>query len=153
MSGAQLAGPRPQSVLFACTFNAVRSPIAEGLGRRLFGREVYFASVGVKAGELDAFAVAAMDEIGVDISRFRPQTFENLEDMSFDLIVSLSPEAHHRALEFTRALALKAIYWPTLDPTAVEGSRELRLAAYRAVRDSLEARIKDLLAWRPAASV
>lgn len=153
MSAAELRRARPQSVLFACTFNAVRSPMAEGVGRRLFGREIYFASAGIRSGQLDSFAVAVMDEIGVDISRFKPQTFEDLEDASFDLIVSLSPEAHHRTLEFTRTMAVEALYWPTLDPTAVEGSREQRLRTYRGVRDSLEARIKDLLAWRPPASV
>lgn len=153
MSGGCIGRPRPQSILFACTFNAIRSPMAEGVARRLFGRDIYFASAGVKAGELDAFAVAAMDEIGIDISRFKPQTFEDLEDVSFDLIVSLSPEAHHRALEFTRTMAVDAIYWPTLDPTAIEGSRAQRLEAYRGVRNSLEARIKELLEWRPPASV
>lgn len=144
---------RPQSVLFACTFNTIRSPMAEGLGRLLFGREIYFASAGVRAGELDPFAVAAMDEIGVDLSRFRPQTFEDLEDANFDLIVSLSPEAHHRALEFTRSMAVDALYWPTIDPSLAQGAREQRLDAYRSVRDSLAERIKVLLAWRPAPSV
>ena len=144
---------RPQSVLFACTFNAIRSPMAEGLARLLFGREIYIASAGVRAGELDPFVVAAMDEIGVDLARFQPQTFEDLEDMSFDLIVSLSPEAHHKALEFTRSAAIEAIYWPTLDPSLTQGSREQRLALYRGVRDHLEERIKELLAWRPAPSV
>mgnify|MGYP001001609158 CR=1 FL=1 len=138
-------GRRPQAVLFCCTFNAVRSPMAEALARYYFGREIYFASAGVKAGELDGFAVAAMDDIGIDISKFKPHTFEDLEDSSFDLIVSLSPEAHHKALEFTRTLAVDVVYWPTMDPTAVQGSREQMLDAYRAVRDGLKKRIVDLL--------
>lgn len=139
-------GRRPQSVLFCCTFNAVRSPMAEAIARYYFGREIYFASAGVKAGELDPFAVAAMDDIGIDISRFHPHTFEDLEDSSFDLIVSLSPEAHHRALEFTRMLAVEVVYWPTIDPSAVQGSREHVLDAYRSVRDGLKQRITKLLA-------
>lgn len=139
---------RPQSVLFACSFNSVRSPMAEGIARQLFGREVYFASAGLRAGELDPFAVSAMDEIGVDIAKHRPRTFDDLEDDSFDMIVSLSPEAHHRALEFTRSMAIEAIYWPTLDPTAVQGSREQMLEAYRGVRDQLDQRIRQLLDWR-----
>lgn len=139
---------RPQSVLFACSFNSVRSPMAEGIARQLFGREVYFASVGLRAGELDPFAVSVMDEIGVDISRHRPRTFDDLEDDSFDMIVSLSPEAHHRALEFTRSMAIEARYWPTIDPTAVQGSREQMLEAYRGVRDELDQRIRQLLDWR-----
>ena len=138
-------GRRPQAVLFCCTFNAVRSPMAEALARYYFGREIYFASAGVKAGELDGFAVAAMDDIGIDISKFKPHTFEDLEDSSFDLIVSLSPEAHHKALEFTRTLAVDVVYWPTIDPTAVQGSREQMLDAYRAVRDGLKKRIVALL--------
>lgn len=138
-------GRRPQSVLFCCTFNAVRSPMAEAIARYYFGREIYFASAGVKAGELDGFAVAAMDDIGIDISKFHPHTFEDLEDSSFDLIVTLSPEAHHKALEFTRTLAVEVVYWPTMDPTAVQGSREHVLDAYRQVRDGLKKRIVKML--------
>ncbi|QBR72934.1 low molecular weight phosphatase family protein [Beijerinckiaceae bacterium] len=140
---------RPQSVLFACTLNTVRSPIAEALGRHFFGKGIYFASAGVKRGESDGFAVAVMEEIGVDMTKHHPHDFEDLEDSSFDLIVTLSPEAHHKALEFTRTLATEVIYWPTLDPTAVEGSRERILDAYRGVRDSLLQRIKQLLDYQP----
>ena len=140
------SGRRPQSVLFCCTFNAVRSPMAEAIARYYFGREIYFASAGVKAGELDGFAIAAMDDIGIDISKFKPHTFEDLEDSSFDLIITLSPEAHHKALEFTRTLAVEVHYWPTIDPTAGQGSREQMLDAYRAVRDGLKNRITKLLA-------
>jgi protein-tyrosine-phosphatase len=140
---------RPQSVLFACSMNAVRSPMAEALAKQLFGRDIYFASAGVRAGELDGFAVSAMDELGIDISKHRPHTFEDLEDSSFDVIISLSPEAHHRALEFTRTMAVDVIYWPTIDPTAVQGTRETMLEAYRGVRDGLNKRIKDFLGWRP----
>ncbi len=146
-SGA--AHKRPQSVLFACSLNAVRSPIAEALARQLFGRDIYIASAGVRAGELDGFAIAAMDELGIDISKHKPHTFEDLEDSSFDLIVSLSPEAHHRALEFTRTMAVDVVYWPTIDPTAMQGPRETMLDAYRQVRDGLQTRIKTLLDWRP----
>lgn len=139
-------GRRPQAILFCCTFNAVRSPMAEAIARYYFGREIYFASAGVRAGELDPFAIAAMDDMGIDIKKFRPHTFEDLEDSSFDLIVSLSPEAHHKALEFTRTMAVDVVYWPTMDPTAVSGSREQMLDAYRSVRDGLKTRITKLLA-------
>lgn len=144
---------RPQSVLFACTMNAVRSPMAEAIARNLYGREIYFASAGVRAGEPDGFAIAAMDDYGVDISRHKPHTFEDLEDTSFDLIVTLSPEAHHRALEFTRTMAVDVVYWPTIDPTVTQGSREHVLAAYAAVRDQLEQRIQKLLDRGPMGSV
>ena len=144
---------RPQSVLFACTFNSVRSPMAEALARHAFGREIFFASAGVRRGEPDGFAIASMDELGLDIAKRKPQTFEDLEDDSFDLIVTLSPEAHHRALEFTRTMAVDVVYWPTIDPTAAQGSRETMLEAYRAVRDGLEARINALLSRRPVTDV
>ena len=137
---------RPQSVLFACTHNAIRSPMAEAAARYFFGKEIFFASAGVKKGELDPFAVAALDEIGIDISRHRPHTFADLDDDSFDLIVTLSPEAHHTALEWTRTMAVEVIYWPTIDPTGVQGSREQMMDAYRDVRDRLIARIKQRLA-------
>ena len=136
---------RPQSVLFACTMNTVRSPMAEAIARHYFGREIYFASAGLKRGEPDGFAIAAMEEIGVDMSRHRPHTFEDLEDSNFDLIITLSPEAHHKALEFTRTMAVDVVYWPTPDATASQGSREAILSAYRDVRERLTTRIMDLL--------
>jgi protein-tyrosine-phosphatase len=137
---------RPQAVLFACGLNSVRSPIAAALLKQMLGVSLYVGSAGVRKGERDPFAAAAMEEIGVDISAHRPMTFEELDDLeglNFDLIVTLSPEAHHKALELTRTLAVEVEYWPTADPTAVEGSREQRLEAYRAVRDELERKIRS----------
>ena len=137
---------RPHAVLFACGLNAVRSPMAAALFRHLFGHVSYVASAGVRTGETDPFAVAVMDELGLDISKHRPMTFEELDDwegLNFDLIVTLSPEAHHKALELTRTIAADVEYWPTPDPTDVEGSREQRLDAYREVRDELMARIHE----------
>lgn len=143
------APPRPQAVLFACGWNAVRSPMAAALCRHLLGQSVYAGSAGVRKGELDPFAVAAMQEIGVDMSKHRPITFEELEEwegLNFDLIVTLAPEAHHRALELTRTLAADVEYWPMPDPTAAEGSREQRLDAYREVREQLGKRIRERFA-------
>jgi protein-tyrosine-phosphatase len=137
---------RPHAVLFACGMNAVRSPMAAGLLKQMFGQSYYVGSAGVQKGELDPFVVAVMDEIGVDISRHKPATFEELEELeglSFDLIVTLSPPAHHKALELTRTIAADVEYWPTVDPTAIEGSREQRLDAYREVRDQLMAHIRE----------
>jgi protein-tyrosine-phosphatase len=132
----------PGAALFACTFNAVRSPMAAAIMRHRFGRFVYVESAGVRAGELDPMAVEAMEEIGIEIGKHVPRTFEALEDSSFDLVVTLSPEAHHKAMELTRTMAVDVEYWPTVDPTAVEGSRDQRLDAYRAVRDELIRRIE-----------
>jgi protein-tyrosine-phosphatase len=139
----------PRSVLFACNLNAVRSPMAAALLRHLHGRRIYVDSVGVRAGEVDAFAEAVMDEIGLTLDDeragrrlvHRTKGFADLEDTSFDVVISLTPEAHHQALELTRTHAIEAEYWPTLDPTAIQGSREQILDAYRAVRDGLKARI------------
>jgi protein-tyrosine-phosphatase len=140
------AAKRPLAVLFACGLNSVRSPMAAALFGQIFGRAIYVASAGARKGELDPFAVAVMDEIGLDISRHKPVTFEELDEwegLNFDLMVTLAPEAHHRALEITRTSGTDVEYWPTADPSAVEGSREQRLDAYREVRDQLLARIRQ----------
>lgn len=132
----------PDAVLFACTRNSVRSPMAEGLLKHLLGHRIYVDSVGVRAGEIDPFVVEVMDEIGIDMSNHRGKDFDGLEDTSFDLIVSLSPEAQHQAVELTRTMACEVEFWNTLDPTIIEGNRETRLEAYRQVRDFLKKRIE-----------
>ncbi len=147
---------RPQAVLFACGLNSVRSPMAVGLFRQMFGKSIYAASAGVRKGELDPFAVAVMEEIGIDIAGHQPMTFDELEDwegLNFDVIITLSPEAHHAALELTRRIAAEVEYWPTVDPTATEGSREQRLDAYRDVRDQLMQRIRERFAPPPRVPV
>jgi protein-tyrosine-phosphatase len=145
----------PQAVLFACGQNSVRSPMAESLLRQMFPSGLYVKSAGVRRGELDPFAVAVMAELGQDISSHRPMTFEELDDwegLNFDLIVTLSPEAHHKALELTRTLAADVEYWPTPDPTRADGSREQKLAAYREVLDGLLLRIRRRFSKAGAAS-
>jgi len=139
------------AVLFACTLNAVRSPMAAAMLRHLTRGTLYIESAGVRAGDLDPLAVEVMDEIGLEIAKHKPRRFEDLEDGSFDLVVTLSPEAQHKAVEMTRTAATQVEYWPTMDPTAVEGSREQRLMAYRAVRDQLMQRLKQRF-LAPAAS-
>ncbi len=132
----------PKAVLFACSLNAVRSPMAAAILKHLAGQRIYVESAGVRPGEPDPFAIAVMDEIGIDISGHTPRTLAELYDTSFDLVVSLSPEAHHQALEMTRTQAIEAEYWPTMDATAAMGGREQILDAYRAVRDGLFDKIK-----------
>jgi len=127
----------PGSVLFACSHNALRSPIAAALMRSLHGRRVFVDSVGLRPLPLDPFALAVLDELGIDLSGHRPKSFEELEDDYFDLVISLSPEAHHRAVELTRTTSCEIEFWPVMDPTLVEGNRETRLDAYRALRDHL----------------
>lgn len=132
----------PGSILFACTYNAIRSPMAEAIMRYLHRRQVYVQSAGVRAGELDPFAVAVMDELGIDLARHRPRSFEELEDNYFDIVVSLSPEAQHKAVELTRTSHCELEFWRMPDPSLVEGSREMRLEAYRGLRDTLMRRIR-----------
>lgn len=132
----------PGAVLFCCTQNAIRSPIAMGLMKHFYGRVIFTDSVGVRAGDLDPFAVSVMDELGIDISKYRPKDFDQLEDTSFDLIISLSPEAQHKAVDLTRTMACDVEYWPTFDPSLAQGSREQVLDSYRGVRDQLLQRIR-----------
>ena len=144
----------PQAVLFACGLNSVRSPMAESLLRQMFPA-LYVKSAGVRKAELDPFAVSVMSELGQDISGHKPTTFEELEDwegLNFDLIITLSPEAHHKALELTRTMAADVEYWPTPDPTGMEGNREQKLAAYREVCDGLSMRIRRRFSKAGAAS-
>jgi protein-tyrosine-phosphatase len=131
----------PGSVLFCCTQNALRSPMAEAILKHLHGRQIYVDSAGVRAGPLDEFAVTVMDELGIDITKHKAKTFDDLEDGSFDIVISLSPEAQHRAVEMTRTMATDLEFWNTFDPSVVEGSRAVRLDAYRQVRDQLMKRI------------
>lgn len=132
----------PGAVLFACTENSIRSPMAEAILKHLLGHRIYVDSVGIRAGEVDGFAIAVLDELGIDLSRHRSKTFEDLQDSSFDLVVSLSPEAQHAAVEMTRTMACDVEFWNTFDPSLTEGNRELRLQAFRDVRDQLMERIQ-----------
>jgi protein-tyrosine-phosphatase len=137
----------PSSVLFACTWNTVRSPMAEALMKHLYGTSVYIDSVGVRrGGELDGFIIAVLEEIGVDISQHRPKTFDDLADHSFDLVITLSPEAQHKAVDLTRTMHCEVEFWHTLDPSIIEGNRETRLATYRQVRDQLRQRLIERFA-------
>lgn len=131
-----------------CALNAVRSPMAEAMAKHFFGKSIYVQSAGAKKGETDPFALAVLEEIGIDARKHRPKSIEELEEwegLNFDLIVTLSPEAHHKALDLTRITAAEVEYWPTADPSAVQGSREQVLDAYRDVRDGLMRRIKARL--------
>lgn len=143
---------QPDAVLFCCNFNQVRSPMAESLLKHLIGTRIFVDSCGLKRAafdpdvddmEVDPLAAEVMKELGVDLTRHRCKTFDALEDDSFDLVISLTPEAQHRAVELARGRSADIEYWPTLDPTLTEGSREHRLEAYRQVRDALARRITD----------
>ena len=138
-----LAPALPRSVLFMCRMNAVRSPMAEHLAREVLPSSVFVASAGIYIGTPDPFVDAVLSEEGLITGDRTPRTLDDLEDVYFDLIVTLAPEAHHAALELTRTLAVEVEYWPTADPTATQGSRDQVMAAYRDMRDRLKARIDE----------
>ncbi|MVA24937.1 low molecular weight phosphatase family protein [Agrobacterium vitis] len=133
----------PHSVLFLCGMNAVRSPMAEALAKRLLPSGVYVASAGVRHGERDPFVDVVLDEIGLSLGKRQPQTLDELEDDFFDLVVTLAPEAHHAALELTRSSSVEVVYWPMPDPTVEADTRDQQLAAYREVRDRLAVLIEQ----------
>ena len=143
----------PQSVLFCCDHNAVRSPMAEGIMKKFYGAETYVQSVGVHNDmEIDGFAIAVCQEIGVELSRHRSRSFDEMEEWgehlsSFDLVVALSPASQRRALELTRIYRLTVEYWPIMDPTGLGESREVKLNAYRQARDQIISHLTAL--WGP----
>ncbi len=140
-------GGAPGAVLFACNLNRVRSPVAAALMRRRFGTRVFVDSCGLRPGEaVDPFAAATVAEIGLDLSDHRPKGFDDLEDDSFDLVISLTPEAHARATELTRGRAVQLEFWPSPDPTLEGGSRDQRLAAYRTMRQDIDRRLAERFA-------
>ena len=142
-----MAQPLPQSVLFCCDHNAVRSPMAEGIMKKFYGVATYVQSVGVTNDmEIDGFAIAVCQEIGVELSRHRSRSFDEMQELgehlsSFDLVVALSPASQHRALELTRQFHLEVEYWPIMDPTGLGETREVKLNAYRQTRDQIVTQI------------
>ena len=139
--------PLPQSVLFCCDHNAVRSPMAEGIMKKLYGMDCYIQSVGVKNDlEIDGFAITVCKEIGVELSRHRSRSFDEMEEWgddlsSFDLVLALSPASQRRALDLTQFYHLEVEYWPILDPTGLGDNREDRLVLYRQARDQIIERL------------
>lgn len=140
---AEAPGPFPQSVLFCCDHNAVRSPMAEAMMKKFYGQRAYVQSAGVRNDlEIDGFSIAVCQEIGVELARHRARSFDEMQEWGdnlgqFDLIVALSPASQRRALDLTRHYHLKVEYWPILDPTALGQTREEKLAAYRQARDQI----------------
>lgn len=117
--------------------------MAEALTKNRYGTEIFVDSVGVRDGDLDPMAIEVMGEIGIDMSRHKSKRLDDLMDTSFEVIVTLSPEAQHKAIELTRVTASEVEYWPTPDPSVAEVHREARLAAYRDLRDYLARRIGE----------
>ncbi|MEP2029176.1 MAG: low molecular weight phosphatase family protein [Paracoccaceae bacterium] len=147
----------PQSILFCCDHNAVRSPMAEGIMKKFFGTGTYVQSVGVKNDlEIDGFAIAVCQELNVELSRHRSRSFDEMEQWgddlsSFDLVVALSPASQRRALELTRVFHLEVEYWPILDPTGLGETRDAKLDSYRQARDQIIDKLQ--LRWGPPTQV
>jgi protein-tyrosine-phosphatase len=131
----------PSAILFICTQNAIRSPMAAALMHKFAGGLTYVASAGIRAGDPDPFVGMIMDEINLDLTRHRPHSLDDLADSAFDLIVTLSPEAEAHAREMTKTMAVEVEHWPTPDPSVTQGSREQILDSYRDVRDGLKKKI------------
>lgn len=131
----------PGSVLFVCGMNSIRSPMAEFLTKKHFGKQIFVQSAGVHAGEPDGFMQQVMGEVDTDMNNHQPACLDELEDDYFDLIITLSPEAHHRTLDWASSQAVDVEYWPTMDPSTVAGSRQQVVEAYRDTRDNLQKRI------------
>jgi protein-tyrosine-phosphatase len=131
----------PSAVLFICTQNAIRSPMAAALMHHKLGHKIYVASAGIRAGNADPFVGLVMDEVGLDLTRHKPHSLSDLADSTFDLAITLSPEADAHAREMAKTLAIEVEHWPTPDPSLNQGSREQILEAYRDVRKMLEQRI------------
>ena len=135
--------PEPEAVLFCCTLNAIRSPMAEGLTKSVVGTRLYVDSVGVRSKEADGFMIEVMAEIGIDMRGHSPKNFDDLADGSFDLIIALSPEAQHHAVEMTRTMACEVEFWNTFLTPIIEGGRNMSLEAFRTVRDQLRQKLKN----------
>lgn len=133
----------PSAILFICTQNAIRSPMAAALMHAAHGHKVYVASAGIRAGDPDPFVGMIMDEVGLDLTRHRPHSVDDLADSAFDLAITLSPEANAFAQEMAKTMAIEVLHWPTPDPSVEQGSRAQILDAYRAVRDGLKKRITE----------
>ena len=138
----------PRAILFMCGMNSIRSPMAEVIAKQIVAPGIYIQSAGVRAGERDPFVDAVLDEAGLTLGKHKPRTMDEIEDDFFDLIITLTPEAHHAALELTRYNALDVVYWPTMDPTVATGTREHILEAYREVRNHLTKLISERLPQR-----
>jgi len=131
----------PSSILFACTWNSVRSPMAAGIMKSIAGNSINIDSVGVHKGEIDAFTVTVLNEVGIDVSDHISKTFRDINNASFNLVISLSPEAQHSAVELTRTSNCHLEFWHTMDPSIIDGNRETRLDAYRNIRDQLRKKL------------
>lgn len=137
------------SVLFCCDHNSVRSPMAEGLAKKMLGQQIYIQSAGVKDHkDIDGFAITVCKEVDVELLRHRARSVQELEDFGetiggFDLIIALSETSHHVAREISRPFSIDVEYWEIPDPSGTGETRDDKLMAYRNTRDELAQRIQS----------
>jgi uncharacterized protein (UPF0262 family)/protein-tyrosine-phosphatase len=132
------------TVLFVCSMNAVRSPIAAALARQAFPGRIITRSVGVNGGKADQFVHEVMEEIGIDMSVHTPHILDELVANRFDLVITLSDDAPDAVAR--KGLDAGAVEtWTMPDPSLVEGNRETVLGAYRDLRDHLLRRVRERL--------
>ena len=145
-AGAIVVGPpkqtRPRMVLFVCTMNAIRSPMAAAITHHYFGSQVYAASAGILAGDPDPFVSVVMDEIDIDLKFHRPHSLRDEQELQFDLVVTLSDEAALEAQKLPRKKGSSIEHWALPDPSTTQGGRQQILDSYRALRDDIIARVK-----------
>ncbi|HLY62743.1 MAG TPA: arsenate reductase ArsC [Terriglobia bacterium] len=128
-------------VLILCTGNSARSQMAEGLLRHDTGDTVQAYSAGTKPTHVRPEAIAAMGEVGIDISRQRSKSVDEFSGQKFDTVITVCDNAKESCPVFPAGT--KRIHWSIEDPAAVMGSEAERLAAFRRIRDELRARLRD----------
>ncbi|MCU0817953.1 MAG: low molecular weight phosphatase family protein [Beijerinckiaceae bacterium] len=140
--------PALQAVLFVCSLNAVRSPMAEALCRSRYGRQIYVDSAGLQKSDRDPFMLSVLREVGIEFESDQPHVLEEVDYEGVDLVIALSPEAYARAQTMLRATAVELIHWSIPDATQSGGTREQRLFAYREVREQLDKLIREEIGGR-----
>jgi len=130
-------------VLFLCTHNSARSQMAEGLLRHLAGGRFEVYSAGTEATFVKPEAVAAMAELGVDISGQESESLERYLGEPFDFVVTVCDDANEACPVFPGAKS--RLHWSLIDPSRATGSDEERLEVFRRVRDEIRERIEGEL--------
>lgn len=130
-----------QRVLILCTGNSARSQMAEGLLRDIAGDRFDVESAGTIASFVRPQAIAAMHEIGIDISGHRSKSLDEFRDRKFDHVITVCDNAAENCPVFPGRA--ERIHWSFDDPADASGTDEEKLAVFRRVRDEISARLRD----------
>ena len=145
VDNSPLAKKGISAILFACNINAVRSAMAEAMIKVTYPGKIFADSCGVSPGNPDGFAIAVMEEIGINLNTHQPKSFDDLDSAFYDVIISFSPEAHEAAVALTQSMDCETLYWPVDNLANLTGSRDERLRAYRHVRDIIQCNLERYL--------